>query len=177
MCATMVSCTRTSVSGVLQWHVVTQRPGRAAPAEAGQAVNHAMMIVASACVAQEVLHVHVPHYCHMFELVMAGPRPWRFGHVYLPGGSANLGNPCVLALSSPNRDRSQARAQSRLCVISLSGCRPKVGFDARVCKGHIEVEGCGAKPRLWLCHGWQDCVGCHVTVRLWLLCRLSEAKV
>ena len=41
--------------------------------------------------------MHVPHYCHMFESIMAGPRPWRFGHVYLPGGSANLGNPCVLA--------------------------------------------------------------------------------
>ena len=29
----------------------------------------------------------------MFEQVMAGPRPWRFGHVHLPGGSTNLGTP------------------------------------------------------------------------------------
>ena len=42
---------------------------------------------------QEVLHVHVPHYCHMFGDVMAGPRPWQFGHFFLPGGSANLSNP------------------------------------------------------------------------------------
>lgn len=40
---------------------------------------------------QEVLHVHVPHYLHMFDQIMAGPRPWRFGHVYLPGGSEALG--------------------------------------------------------------------------------------
>jgi hypothetical protein len=45
--------------------------------------------------AQEVLHVHVPHYCHMFEGIMAGPRPWRFGHVYLPGGSEALGTPAA----------------------------------------------------------------------------------
>mmetsp|Transcript_21045 Transcript_21045/g.63327 ORF Transcript_21045/g.63327 Transcript_21045/m.63327 type:complete len:679 (+) Transcript_21045:189-2225(+) len=42
---------------------------------------------------QEVLHVHVPHYLHMFDQIMAGPRPWRFGHVYLPGGSEALGKP------------------------------------------------------------------------------------
>lgn len=42
---------------------------------------------------QEILHVHVPHYTHMFEQLMAGPRPWHFGHVYLPEGSRNLGNP------------------------------------------------------------------------------------
>lgn len=47
------------------------------------------------CALQEVLHVHVPHYCHMFEGIMAGPRPWRFGHVYLPGGSEALGTPAA----------------------------------------------------------------------------------
>ena len=40
---------------------------------------------------QEVLHVHVPHYVDMFERIMAGPRPHRFAHIYLPGGSASLG--------------------------------------------------------------------------------------
>ena len=39
--------------------------------------------------------MHVPHYCHMFEGIMAGPRPWRFGHVYLPGGSEALGTPAA----------------------------------------------------------------------------------
>jgi hypothetical protein len=42
---------------------------------------------------QEILHVHVPHYTHMFQSIMAGPRPWRFGHIYLPEGSRNLGSP------------------------------------------------------------------------------------
>jgi Lon protease-like protein len=42
---------------------------------------------------QNVLNIHVPHYTHMFRKILAGPKPWRFGHVYLPGGSENLGNP------------------------------------------------------------------------------------
>jgi hypothetical protein len=42
-------------------------------------------------VVQDVLRVHVPHYCHMFNTLMRGPRPWRFGHLYLPDGSRNLG--------------------------------------------------------------------------------------
>lgn len=41
--------------------------------------------------SQEVLHVHVPHYTYMFKAIMDSPQPWRFGHVHLPGGSANLG--------------------------------------------------------------------------------------
>ena len=36
--------------------------------------------------------MHVPHYSAMFERLLRGPRPWRFGHLLLPGGSANLGN-------------------------------------------------------------------------------------
>ena len=40
----------------------------------------------------QTLNVHVPHYAHMFTQLVRGPRPWRFGHVYLPGGSTNLGN-------------------------------------------------------------------------------------
>ncbi|KAK9815927.1 hypothetical protein WJX72_012088 [[Myrmecia] bisecta] len=43
---------------------------------------------------QEVIHVHVPHYTHMFERLMTEQKsPWRFGHLYLPGGSASLGQP------------------------------------------------------------------------------------
>jgi hypothetical protein len=42
---------------------------------------------------QEVLHCHVPHYCAMFEKLFRQPRPWRYGHLYLPEGSKNLGNP------------------------------------------------------------------------------------
>eukprot|EP00980_Cylindrotheca_fusiformis_P028577 scaffold22612_cov138-Cylindrotheca_fusiformis.AAC.11 len=41
---------------------------------------------------QNILNIHVPHYTHMFRKVMSGPKPWRFGHIYLPGGSENLGN-------------------------------------------------------------------------------------
>ena len=43
--------------------------------------------------SQAIYHVHVPHYAAMFGDVLDGPKPQRFGHVYLPGGSVNLGNP------------------------------------------------------------------------------------
>lgn len=35
----------------------------------------------------------MPHYVHMFQVIMAGPKPWRFGYLLLPEGSVNLGNP------------------------------------------------------------------------------------
>mmetsp|Transcript_38770 Transcript_38770/g.82740 ORF Transcript_38770/g.82740 Transcript_38770/m.82740 type:complete len:515 (+) Transcript_38770:153-1697(+) len=43
---------------------------------------------------QNVLNVHVAHYTHMFrKLVLQHPKPWYFGHVFLPEGSENLANP------------------------------------------------------------------------------------
>lgn len=43
---------------------------------------------------QNVLNVHEPHYTHMFRtLLLKHQPPWYFGHLYLPGGSENLGNP------------------------------------------------------------------------------------
>lgn len=42
--------------------------------------------------AREVYHVHVPHYTAMFEGLVRSPRPWLFGHLWLPGGSENLRN-------------------------------------------------------------------------------------
>ena len=42
---------------------------------------------------QNVLHVHVAHYTHMFNRVLSGPGPHLFGHLYLPGGSDNMNNP------------------------------------------------------------------------------------
>ncbi len=43
---------------------------------------------------QNVLNVHVPHYTHMFrKLMLQHPRPWYYGHVYLPDGSENINNP------------------------------------------------------------------------------------
>jgi Lon protease-like protein len=45
---------------------------------------------------QNVLHVHVPHYTHMFRQLLyqnKNSTTWYFGHVYLPGGSDNLSNP------------------------------------------------------------------------------------
>ena len=40
-------------------------------------------------------------YTYMFEQMMAGPKPWRFGHVHLPGGSTNLGPPAHMRCCMP----------------------------------------------------------------------------
>ena len=42
---------------------------------------------------QVLLNVFQPQYVLMFESLMAGPKPWRYLHVHLPGGAANLDNP------------------------------------------------------------------------------------
>jgi hypothetical protein len=42
---------------------------------------------------RQVYNVHVPHYTALFEKLVRGPKPWYFGHVLLPGGSANLRDP------------------------------------------------------------------------------------
>ena len=43
--------------------------------------------------SQAVYHIHVPHYTCMFGELLDRPKPHRFGHMLLPGGSVNLGNP------------------------------------------------------------------------------------
>lgn len=37
-----------------------------------------------------VLNVHDPIYTNMFESILSRPKPWYFGHLYLPGGSKSL---------------------------------------------------------------------------------------
>ena len=39
---------------------------------------------------RQVYNIHVPHYTALFEKLVRGPKPWYFGHILLPGGSANL---------------------------------------------------------------------------------------
>ena len=99
--------------------------------------------------------MHVPHYCHMFESVMAGPRPWRFGHVYLPGGSANLGNPCALVRPSTAFSLSQG-SRSHVPRVQLLGkwSGLSLGFATKECQG----RGYGLEHWLWPLRGWQDCV-------------------
>lgn len=38
-------------------------------------------------------HLSVPHYTSMFNRLMLSPQPWRFGSLFLPEGSRNLGSP------------------------------------------------------------------------------------
>jgi len=52
---------------------------------------------------QNVLNCHVPHYTHMFQKVLNGPKPWYFGHVYLPSGSKNLENEDYFLCSSNSK--------------------------------------------------------------------------
>ena len=37
-----------------------------------------------------MIFTQVPHYTALFEKLVRGPKPWYFGHILLPGGSANL---------------------------------------------------------------------------------------
>jgi Lon protease-like protein len=60
---------------------------------------------------QNVLNIHVPHYTHMFRKILSsgtsdGGPPWRFGHLFLPGGSDNLSNP-EYDLSEPSGKASR----------------------------------------------------------------------
>eukprot|EP00897_Mesotaenium_endlicherianum_P006672 jgi/Mesen1/6032/ME000308S05218 len=34
--------------------------------------------------SQDMLHIFMPHYVHMFETVLEGPKPWQYAHVYVP---------------------------------------------------------------------------------------------
>ena len=54
---------------------------------------------------RQVYNVHVPHYTDMFERLVRRPRPWYFGHVLLPGGSANLRAPEFALPDGPNATR------------------------------------------------------------------------
>ena len=42
---------------------------------------------------QILLNIFQPEYTHMFEALLASPKPWLYMHVLLPGGIASLGNP------------------------------------------------------------------------------------
>jgi Lon protease-like protein len=64
---------------------------------------------------QNMLNIHVPHYTHMFRRILKGPKPWRFGHVYLPEGSENLNNPLY---NFDNGDNSEATTIGTLMQIS-----------------------------------------------------------
>ena len=97
----------------------------------------------------QLLHVHVPHYCHMFESmvresgnraefgdrVMFGANGPLYGHLLLPGGSNSLGTPnSMLANGSPAptvgtvlRLREVRRlGDGRLAIKSEAVCRFRV---------------------------------------------------
>jgi hypothetical protein len=75
---------------------------------------------------QAILHVHVPHYCLMFEGLFRAGRPWRFGHLYLPGGRLKA----RLALQLPARPLPAAErcAPSPSASSSLPSCGPALCF-------------------------------------------------
>lgn len=63
---------------------------------------------------QNVLNCHVPHYTHMFRRILSGPKPWLFGHVYLPGGSENLNNPKYSLPAATNNDNQNTPSDATL---------------------------------------------------------------
>mmetsp|Transcript_7690 Transcript_7690/g.10071 ORF Transcript_7690/g.10071 Transcript_7690/m.10071 type:complete len:465 (+) Transcript_7690:103-1497(+) len=67
---------------------------------------------------QNVLNVHVAHYTHMFRRILSGPKPWFFGHIYLPGGSENLDNP-TYRLLEPNGNSNTENSSKATTVGTL----------------------------------------------------------
>jgi ATP-dependent protease La (LON) substrate-binding domain len=58
----------------------------------------------------------------MFHTILSGPKPWYFGHIYLPGGSENLENPAykLLDRNYPNQDNNKATYTGVLMQITDS---------------------------------------------------------
>jgi hypothetical protein len=85
--------------------------------------------------------VHVPHYCHMFEGIMAGPRPWRFGHVYLPGGSEALGTPAAAIQPLQSASRwSTAQAPCRIVTCSRSNMSSTIRMSGQASSATISPD-------------------------------------
>lgn len=93
-----------------------------------------------------------PHYVHMFEGLFSRPRPWQFGHLYLPGGSRNLGA-SSFELSSGSRapligtlaqvTRAVRLRDGKFLILATAVSRFKVNTTIAVC-----LVG---SPQLWLC--------------------------
>ncbi|GIL77916.1 hypothetical protein Vretimale_6554 [Volvox reticuliferus] len=87
---------------------------------------------------QALLHVHTPHYVHMFDRLFASSSrgPWLFGHVHLPAGSRNLGAPewalCTAGSRAPTVgvlmevNRAVRLEDGKLMVLATALCRIKV---------------------------------------------------
>jgi hypothetical protein len=76
---------------------------------------------------QSILHVHKLHYLHMFDSVLAGPRPWVFGHLYLPGGGWVATGSRASSMQGTHRCRGCARV--RLLALRLP-TRPAQPFPS-----------------------------------------------
>jgi len=63
---------------------------------------------------QDVLNVHQWQYRHMFRTLLAGPKPWIFGHLYLEGGTKNL-NSKEYSLGDKNSKAARVGTLMRVC--------------------------------------------------------------
>ena len=89
---------------------------------------------------QVLLNVFQPEYVHMFEVLLAQPRPWHYMHVLLPGGVESLDKPEYalpgLATGGGLRGGSKAQLQGVLMQV-VAVQRQK---DARL---RLVVQGVG----------------------------------
>jgi len=98
---------------------------------------------------QEILHVLAPHWVHMFERIFAQPRPWVFGHLYLPGGSKNLGA-ATHSLASGSKSplvgvlmqvtRAVRLRDGKFLLLATPLGRFKVGQRV-VLRSHVQMQG------------------------------------
>ena len=57
---------------------------------------------------QHVLTIQAPQYTQCFRRILSQPKPWYFGHVYLPDGAMNLSNPIYKLMNEDTTDTTAA---------------------------------------------------------------------
>merc|ERR1711957_1009591 len=101
---------------------------------------------------QDVLNVHQWQYRHMFRTLLAGPKPWIFGHLYLEGGTKNL-NSKEYSLGDKNSKAARVGTLMRVCDYTVSACLSGVsgpiglaGFDVDASAGPAPYDSRGMSP-------------------------------
>ena len=98
--------------------------------------------------------MHVPHYTSMFSRLLRGPRPWRYGSLYLPEGSRNLGNE-EYALEPGTKVRPAPPAADAAAVLLLLAAHsvrgaPESGMAAAWQSGAAAWRGRGCGWTSWI---------------------------
>ena len=97
---------------------------------------------------QAAFNIFQPQLVHMFEMLLATPKPWLYMHAWLPGGADNLGNPeyALPGLGESGATGPKATLQGVLMQVATAKRMP----DARIV---LTVQALG---RALVVRGTQD---------------------